>query len=210
VTLEPGGDLRYNEKFLTCREVFLSGDAFFEVIKDPANPFYVYTNEITTKVLGTSFRVKAKQGEKEIVVAVKTGTVSVFAKSIDDVLNNSVQEITLTPNQQVIYKRKEHVAVKKVVDEPQVIPGRPILKDNYVNEPVIAILKMLGESYGVEIRFDEASLSECTLTSDIIESEGLYEQLEIICNALGGTYNIENDASISIEANGCQSVNVKP
>jgi hypothetical protein len=210
VTLEPGSELRYNKEFINRREVYLSGDAFFDVKKDPSYPFYVYANEITTKVLGTSFRVKANQGEKEIVVAVKTGKVSVFAKSTDDVLDKNVREITLTPNQQVIYKRKEHVAVKKVVEQPEVIMGRPVLKDNYVNEPVILILKTLSESYGVEIRFDESSLSKCTLTSDIIEGEGLYDQLEIICNALGGTYKMENDASILIEANGCQSVNVKP
>ena len=105
VTLEPGSEVRYTQKFMNHREIFLSGDAFFEVTKDPNHPFFVYANEITTKVLGTSFRVKAKQGEKEIVVAVKTGKVSVFAKSIDDVLNKNGQEITLTPNQQVIYKR---------------------------------------------------------------------------------------------------------
>lgn len=209
VTLEPGSEVRYAEKFANHREIYLSGDAFFEVTKDPAHPFFVYANEITTKVLGTSFRVKAKQGEKEIVVAVKTGKVSVFAKFVDDVLNKNGQEITLTPNQQIIYKRSEHVAVKKIVEEPEVIAGRAVPKDSYVNEPVILILKALSESYGIDIQFNEASLSECTLTSDIIKGEGLYDQLEIICNALGGTYKMEN-ASIIIEANGCQSLNVKP
>ena len=82
VILEPGGELRYNETFLNAREVYLSGDAFFEVTKDASRPFLVYANEITTKVLGTSFRIKANQGEKEIVVAVKTGKVSVMANAI--------------------------------------------------------------------------------------------------------------------------------
>ena len=84
VILEPGGEVRYNEKFLNRREVYLSGDAFFEVTKDASRPFLVYANEITTKVLGTSFSIKAKQGEKEIVVAVKTGKVSVMANSVSN------------------------------------------------------------------------------------------------------------------------------
>ena len=50
VILEPGGEFRYNEKFLNSREVYLSGDAFFEVTKDASRPFLVYANEITTKV----------------------------------------------------------------------------------------------------------------------------------------------------------------
>lgn len=211
VILEPGGEVHYNEKFSDRREVYLSGDAFFEVTKDASRPFFVYANEITTKVLGTSFRIKAKQGEKEIVVAVRTGKVSVMASSVNnDVPSKNIQEITLTPNQQAIYKRNEHVVVKKIVDDPQIIKGHSTIKDSYVNESVVLILKALIESYGVDIRFDQEALSDCTLTSDIIEGEGLYDQLEIVCNALGGTYKMENDASIVIEATGCQSVNVKP
>lgn len=211
IMLEPGGEIRYAEKFATEREVYLIGDAFFNVAKDPAHPFLVYANEITTKVLGTSFRVKANQGEKEIVVAVKTGKVSVFARPIgDDALTKNVQEITLTPNQQATYKRTEHVVEKKLVEQPQVISAQATLKDSYINEPVVLILEALSQSYGVDIRFDRESLSDCTLTSDIIEGEGLYDQLEIVCNALGGTYKMENDASIVIEAGGCRSINVKP
>jgi transmembrane sensor len=211
VILEPGGELRYNETFSNAREVYLSGDAFFEVTSDVSHPFIVYANEITTRVLGTSFRIKANQGEKEIVVAVKTGKVTVMANANrDDVQTKNVQEITLTPNQQAIYKRNEHVVVKKIVEEPQVIKEQDTIKDSYVNESVVLILKALTESYGVDIRFDQESLSDCTLTSDVIEGEGLFDQLEIVCNALGGTYKMENDASIVIEANGCQSINVKP
>ena len=211
VVLEPGGQLRYNETFLNSREVYLSGDAFFEVTKDPSHPFLVYANEITTRVLGTSFRIKANQGEKEIVVAVKTGKVAVMANANgDDVRTKNIQEVTLTPNQQAIYKRTEHVVVKKIVEEPQVIKEQPTIKDSYVNESVVLILKALTESYGVDIRFDHESLSDCTLTSDVIEGEGLFDQLEIVCNALGGTYKMESDASIVIEANGCHSINAKP
>jgi transmembrane sensor len=211
VILEPGGELRYSETFLNTREVYLSGDAFFEVTEDPSRPFLVYANEITTKVLGTSFRIKANQGEKEIVVAVKSGKVAVMANAAgNDVGTKNVEEITLTPNQEAIYKRNENVVVKKIVEEPQVIKEQAAIKDSYVNESVVLILKALTESYGVDIRFDQESLSDCTLTSDVIEGEGLFDQLEIVCNALGGTYKMENDASIVIEANGCQSINVKP
>jgi transmembrane sensor len=211
VMLEPGSEIEYNEQFATCREVYLSGDAFFDVVKDPSYPFYVHANEITTKVLGTSFRVKANESEMEIVVAVKTGRVTVFAKSTtDDAQTRNLQQITLTPNQQAIYKRAEQVVVKKIVEKPRVINTQAVLKDSYVNESVVFILEALSKSYGVEIRFNREALLTCTLTSDIIEGEGLYEQLDIVCNALGGTYRMEEDASIAIEANGCQSMNDRP
>lgn len=210
ITLQPGSEVRYPKKFGDNREVYLSGDAFFDVAKDARRPFLVYANEITTRVLGTSFRIRANRDEKEIIVAVKTGKVSVRAsqeKSITSASTN--QEITLTPNQQAVYKRNEQVVVKQIVQEPEVIVP-PSTKTSYVNEPVVSILKNLGDSYGLKIHFDSEALSDCTLTSDTIEGEGLFEQLEIICNALGGTYTMESDASIVIDASGCKPANVKP
>lgn len=205
VSLEPGSELRFATRFENDREVYLTGNAFFEVTKDPAHPFLVYANEVTTKVLGTSFRIRANKNEKEIVVAVKTGKVAVFTKSmkVRHHINNA-PEILLTPNQQAVYNRNENVVVKQIVEEPEVIIEKIALKSNYVNEPVVDILHALENSYGIEILFDEKDLSGCTLTSDIIEGEGLYEQLEIVCNALGGQFKIESDASILIEARGCR------
>jgi len=209
ILLEPGGEVRYPEKFGKVREVSLSGEAFFEVTKDAAHPFLVYANEVTTKVLGTSFRIKANREEKEVVVAVKTGKVSVSAKSINYKFRDaSIDEITLTPNQQAIYDRREHVVVKKVVEKPVVVTEQAALKSSYINEQIVQILTALSESYAVDIRYNAEALSGCTLTSDIIEAEGLFDQLDIICSALGGSYTLENDASIVIESNGCS--NVKP
>lgn len=211
VWLQPGGEVRYANEFRDRREVFLSGEAFFEVTKDAAHPFLVYANEVTTRVLGTSFRIIANKAGKEVVVAVKTGKVSVFTKySYDKSQTSGSEEITLTPNQQAIYKRSEHIVVKKIVEEPEVIVEHKSLKNSYINEQVLVILKALSESYGVEMRYDSAALSDCTLTSDAIESEGLFDQLDIICSALGGTYKLENDASIVINTNGCRQLTDKP
>lgn len=210
VVLQPGSEIRYAKKFGAIREVYLSGDAFFNVAKDPNHPFFVYTNEVTTRVLGTSFRVRANRNEKEIIVAVKTGKVSVLTSEPKTQFSKgSAQEITLTPNQQAIYRRNEQVVVKQIVQEPEVVVGQPQAKSNYINESVISILRNLGASYGLTIQFDEEALAGCTLTSDAIEGEGLFDQLDIICNALGGNYIMETDASIVIQATGCKS-NLKP
>jgi transmembrane sensor len=211
ITLQPGSEVRYPKKFGENREVYLSGDAFFDVAKDPQRPFLVYANEITTRVLGTSFRIRANRNEKEIIVAVKTGKVSVRASKEKSIASAAVnEEITLTPNQQAVYKRNEQVVVKQIVKEPEVIISQPAAKNSYVNASVIDILKNLSDSYGLKIHYDSEALSDCTLTSDIIDGEGLFEQLEIICNALGGTYTMESDASIVIDASGCKPTNVKP
>jgi transmembrane sensor len=203
VTLEPGSTLNYPEAFAEKREVYLTGEAFFEVAKDAEHPFLVYTHELTTKVLGTSFRVKAYEQEKEITVAVKTGKVSVFTQPRMDSAKSAAQEFILTPNQQVIYDRKEALAVRSVVQKTtgSIAAQQPAQVVSYTNAPVASIFKTLEESYGVNIQFNEQVLTGCTLTSDMTD-ENLYQQLEIICNALGARYEV-TETSIVIDAQGC-------
>ena len=202
ISLQPGSEVSFSEVFYDKREVYLSGEAFFEVTKNISQPFLVYTNEVTTKVLGTSFLVKAYKQDKEIVVAVKTGKVSVFTQPSGD-MQVTREEVIMTPNQQVVYNRSENLTVKMLVDNPQVIVQQPPAKASFKNVPVVEIFQALEKSYGIDIQYDTNALSGCTLTYADIAKEGLYEQIEIICNALGGRYR-RSGFSILIEAKGCK------
>lgn len=202
ILLQPGSEVRFPEIFQDNREVYLSGEAFFEVTKNINQPFLVYANEVTTKVLGTSFLIKAYKQDKEIVVAVKTGKVSVFTSPSGNE-QETQEEIIVTPNQQVIYNRNENQTVKMLVDDPQVIEQQPPLKASFKNVPVVEIFQALEKSFGIRIQYDANALSACTLTYADITDEGLYEQIEIICNALGARYK-RSEFSILIEAEGCK------
>ena len=60
VFLNSGSEMRYPERFGKARrEVFLKGEAWFEVAKDSAREFWVHAGAMDVKVLGTSFNVKA-------------------------------------------------------------------------------------------------------------------------------------------------------
>lgn len=206
IQLLPGSSIRFTDAFGSAkREVFLEGEAFFEVTPDEKRPFLVYTQDLTTEVLGTSFLIRAYSQQEEIVVTVKTGKVSVYTNSSSGGprQTQSHQEVILTPNQQVVYNAGEQLTLRKLVSEPQIILPEPTLKDSYTNAPVIDILKNLEENYGIDVRYDAAVLSNCTLTSDMSD-EGFYEQIKIICNALGAQYKIEETAVV-IEAAGCSS-----
>lgn len=200
IVLKPGGEVSFPETFGTTREVHLSGEAFFQVARDVNRPFLVHANEVTTKVLGTSFIIKAYREEKEIVVAVKTGKVSVYTDAPQR--KEAQPAVILTPNQEIVYNRDDNFMTRKLVDAPQIIAKEQLLKSMYTNAPVTQILEALEKSYGINIQYDEQILSHCTLTSDLTE-EGLYEQVAIICNALGAQYSIA-DMSIVIDAKGCQ------
>lgn len=202
ITLEPGSTLRYPEHFGKKREVYLTGEAFFNVFRDESHPFMVYTNDVVTRVLGTSFRIKAYQG-KEIRVAVTSGKVSVFKQGGENIKTvTAAQSVILTPNQEVVFDQQEASLVKKLVDVPQIVAKVPSLKMSYTNASVAEIFDALEKSYGVDIQFDKDNLEGCTITTDLAE-EGLYERVEILCHVLDARYRVEG-TSIIITANGCR------
>ena len=96
VTLQPQSSLSHPEHFdEKSRVVHLSGEAFFDVTKNPARPFFVYTGELVTRVLGTSFNIKSYNADKSVEVSVVTGRVSVYenVKRNDQVRNGIILKI---------------------------------------------------------------------------------------------------------------------
>jgi len=205
IKLQPHGSIEFPEVFSApTREIHLTGEAFFDVAKDKNRPFIITTGDVTIRVLGTSFNVRAYEGSKEITIAVKTGRVSVYAKNDPQTSNRKTkEEIILTPNQEVVYNTINENFSKKLVDEPQIILEKSTLFEmRYDGTPVDKIFKVLEENYGIDIVFDEQVLSGCSLTTSMAE-EGLYERIEIICEAIGAQYEI-GDAMILIKSTGCQ------
>jgi ferric-dicitrate binding protein FerR (iron transport regulator) len=206
VILQPFSEIRFIKKFgASYREVYFSGEAFFKVKRDEHRPFIVYSNEVVTRVLGTSFNIKAYANEKEITVAVKTGKVSVYKTKDKGVTSKSPsdeQAVILTPNQQIVYNRVQDRVVKQLVEKPEIVLQKPTLFTmNYDGVPVTRILKVIEENYGVIIDYKEEELSGCVLTTSMSD-EGLYERIDVICRAINAEYNIEN-AVIYIKGRGC-------
>ncbi|GGD60297.1 hypothetical protein GCM10011514_25340 [Emticicia aquatilis] len=186
------------------RTVILSGEAFFEIAKNPRRPFYVYANEVITKVLGTSFRVRAFEDDKKITVKVKTGKVSVFSQNKHLLNTPESKGLILLPNQQAIYNRPTDVLSKHLVETPMPLPTNDAtaLPEYFDEQPVSNILEVIERRYGVKIIFDEELLSRCVITTRL-RDESLYEQLDLICTIIGATYK-EVDAQIVFESEGCQ------
>ena len=206
VQLQPKGSIEFPEIFaMDKREIVLKGEAFFDVTKDKSRPFIINTGDVTVRVLGTSFNVRAYEGAKEISVAVVTGKVSVYAKGdvVDATKSPVKEEIILTPNQEVVYNTVDENFSRKIVDDPQLILEKPTLfAMEYDATPVARILEVMEENYGIDIVYDEQALSLCSLTTSMAE-EGLYERLEIICQAIGAKYEMR-DAKIFVTSDGCQ------
>jgi ferric-dicitrate binding protein FerR (iron transport regulator) len=77
ISLNSGSKLRYPSNFNgTSREVFLEGEAYFDVAHNEEKPFLVHSGKLTVKVLGTVFNLKAYSGENKIETTLISGSVN--------------------------------------------------------------------------------------------------------------------------------------
>lgn len=183
------------------RKVTLTGRAFFDISRDESRPFFVYANDVVTKVLGTSFTVSAYPDEPEITVAVTSGTVSVYAETERQQYASS-QQVVLNPNQQAIYNKSDRSVSRGLVETPQiVIPEEEVKKMRFEGVAVSEIFKALEKMYGVDIQFDEKTFSKCSMTTSVSRGN-LYEKIDVICEITGAQYVVE-DAIIRVTGSGC-------
>lgn len=208
VTLQPNSRLSYPEQFaISKREVNLVGEAFFQVTRNPARPFIVYAGEIVTKVLGTSFRVRAYERDKTVSVVVRTGRVSVFSRRnfarIRQPSAAQVAGLLLTPNQRATFYRASEQLAKDLIEQPLPLPAaNPKTELVFDDQPVSVVLVALEKQYGLDIVFDEQTLSHCPITTTLSNDEGLHQRLGRICRAIGATYDVV-DGQIIINSTGC-------
>lgn len=189
VTLEPQSSIKFSSDFNkpVTREIYLDGEGFFEVARNEQRPFLVHANKITTKVLGTSFIVKAFPQDKSVTVVVKTGKVSVYTNQNK---LNAKSEIILTPNQQIVFDKNMNKIARKIVEVPlPILPADEIKRMRFEEASVKEIFEAIEKIYGVEIEFNEALYSSCTLTTTVSEG-GLFNRLDIITSAIGADYKL--------------------
>jgi transmembrane sensor len=213
-TVELAGNSRisYANNFdsTDTRDVYLSGEAFFRVTKNPGRPFRVFANEIVTKVLGTSFSVRSFEKDTIIRVTVRTGKVSVYSQALADGKETAAPDhlsgIILTPNQELVYQKIKEKFQKTLLQYPLMVhpevPGQNML---YEDASLEKVFRELSQNYDISIVYDSDLLKKCTVTADL-RNEPFYNQILLICKAIGATYEII-DGQVVIQANGCGSAN---
>jgi transmembrane sensor len=197
VSLAAGSHLVYPTRFESTRDVKLTGEAFFDVKRQPDHPFLVHTTSITVRVLGTSFSVRAFSNDAQAKVVVKTGRVAVMKTGSSSA--STLPSVLLTPNQQVIFSPENEVFRKSLADVPVLVNSQVKEADfTYTESPVQHVFDALEKAYGIDIVYDAQTLKYCTLTD-----ESMYEKLNLVCQAIDATHEMVG-TQIIIHAKGCQ------
>ena len=203
VILKPESTIHYPKHFSEkARIVLLSGEAFFDVSKNPKRPFFVYTGELITRVLGTSFTVKSFNSAKSVEVSVVTGRVSVYenTKKTAEKRNG----IILSPNQKIRFDSQVKTLVPELVEEP-VMVYQPQKKESFIFEetPLAQVIARIQQVYGIEIVLESAAMEPCVFTGDLNELS-LHSKLRMVCKSVNATYELRG-TTLFINGDGCNN-----
>jgi transmembrane sensor len=191
VWLNSESRLTYSKNLKTeaTREVFLEGEAYFDVAENKDKPFIVNTAEIAIKVLGTAFNVKSYPADEIVETTLVRGKITLESKQE----NRGHAPVILIPNEQAVFIKDS----KKIVLENNVAADDfTDWKDGWIvfdDKPFSYIKETLERWYNVTIQVEDETSLSCTFTAKF-KDKTLQEVLEIFKNTESSIdYKIDGD-----------------
>lgn len=190
VALNSNSQLRFPKKFKkNKREVFLTGEAFFDVTPNPEKPFLIHAGNAHVKVLGTSFNVRAYPENKTVEVIVESGKVEV-SKLISESLPER-KGIFLEPGEKGTLYSEDNLLEKSVNLDPNFMAWKT--HDLIFNEvPLKNVIECLENVYHVQIE-----LAENRLKNELYTAHFDKKPVEFVLDVVSLSFNLE----LSIDEN---------
>lgn len=189
VWLNADSKIQYPAAFTgNTREVYLNGEAFFDIEKNPGKPFIIHLSNGTIRVLGTSFNVKAYDNEPVVETSVASGKVAFIPKPKN---SEKADTIYLTPNNKVIYELKTEQAITATTvseEDKAWIEGKLIFRSMLFEEIGIA----LERNFGKKLVFNDTEVRNYRLTGSF-ENNTLPEILYYLSKTKPFTYTITDE-----------------
>lgn len=185
--LNSGSSLKYPSRFRgNKREVYLQGEAYFEVAHNAQIPFIVHAGKLSTKVLGTSFNIRAYKDDTDVRVTLFTGKVEV----IREINPKEMNKLILLPKQEATYRKDGGSLIKTTVNN-SIINHHSAWKDGkliFDETPVSEVLKRLSLAYDVKFILADEKINGCTITGSFNVDQNIEEILKSISISMDGKF----------------------
>ncbi|OQP64051.1 hypothetical protein A3860_21810 [Niastella vici] len=189
IWLNADSKIKYPPAFAgRLREVYLSGEAFFDVAKDATKPFIIHLSKGTVKVVGTSFNIRAYENEKLIETSVSTGRVAFIPARTKAV--QQPDTIFITPNNKVRYSLNDDqvkVEPTAAAEDKAWTEGKLIFKALTLEEIAIE----LERNFGKKVVFVDEEPKQYRLTGTF-ENNSLEDILFYLSKTKNFNYTITN------------------
>ena len=178
------------------REVFLEGEAFFDVRHNEDKPFKVLTQDMKFTVLGTSFNINAYTDNSKTEAVLVNGSLRVENK-----LTFSKKQVTLKPGQKSAYSASaKHMQVANV--DPSYYTA---WKEGYLmmrKSSITAVVKRLQRYYHQEVKISEEVLrKDHKITGKLVLTQNKEQAFAALCEITDMKYFVQNDTILLIDRN---------
>ena len=171
------------------REVFLEGEAYFEVSKSERS-FYVNTPDIKVKVFGTRFNVSAYKSDKRVETLLLEGKVSVSANTGFGLMN---REIILEPFQKASYIKETHETLITPEPEADIYISWTEGWFHFSKENISNVMKKLERYYNVKVVYDQSFYEQELISGKLDLKESLDEVMLVLTNVAPIIYRIDGN-----------------
>lgn len=173
VTMNKNTKLSFASNFTDHRSIRLQrGDVFFKVTPNKAKPFIIDADDVSIKVVGTSFNVTHTNQQTEIIV--ETGIVKVSLGSGSIELHKG-EKVTVTNGDDKLTKQQNTDLLYNYY-RSQVFTLN--------NTPLTTVIEKLNESYEANIVIEDPKIKKLTLNTVLFKKESLDHNLQLICETL--------------------------
>lgn len=170
------------------REIWLNGEAFFDVAKNPQKPFIIHSGDFCVKVLGTAFNIKSYSNLNQYIVSVRRGKVNVSKKGKN--LGNLVKDKELAYNMQT---NSFEISDKDCSEVDKWASGSLVLNNADKKE----LIFRMKQYYGVEVKVANTALSGVMINGVYDKSDSPEDVIKSICILYNIKY-ISNKGVITI------------
>jgi ferric-dicitrate binding protein FerR (iron transport regulator) len=188
VWLNDGSKIKYPSQFTgNQREIFLEGEAFFQVAKNEKLPFILKNKSATVKVTGTSFNIRAFPDEQIYEATLNSGAIEL---EIPETSVKAGHKMVMKPGEQIRLNTQTGIYEAKKVDAEAFnawINGKLLFRD----APMDEVMRKLERWYNADIVIDSPELKNILITATFQE-EKLSQALELLSFATPIKYSISN------------------
>ncbi len=196
VILNENSRVEVGDKFIVNgkREVYLEGEAYFDIVHDSSHPFIVHTGKLQTTVLGTAFNINANSMTGTVIVTVTRGKVKVG----DKIRTFNV----IDPDEQMVFNRDLSRHFKKPVDARTIVAWKN--EDIYFDDVSISdVANQLEESFNVSIAFANGNIKNCRFSATFLKSQSLQQILNVIGEFNHIKYQLKDNKTVVLDGVGC-------
>ena len=174
INLDSGSELKYPKKFGDLREVYLKGEAFFQVAKNSDRPFHIYVDNALVQVIGTKFNIRSwDEDSKGVTVTVTEGKVAFGSDN-----PNTPDKVILTKNMQSSLSRSGELSKPIIVDASNFSRWMHSEID-FQNASLKQIITQLERWYDIQFVIDDELLERKNLNIHL-NNTNLNEVLNLI------------------------------